>query len=98
MDALPGMSREEAEKRLWEVLEIHQGCIFHTLKGLKFRYKIKGGEIFIDRKKDSITKSTVFLAFWKSVELNGNVSGPKKLGIFGASYLWAVFKRIGIIK
>lgn len=98
MDKLPFMSMEEAENALWKVLEVHEGCYFYTAKGLKFRYKVKGGEMFIDRKKDSITKATVFMALKKAMELNGDVSGPKKLGTFGASYLYPIFCRIGLIK
>ena len=43
-------STSEAEEALWEVLELLQGCIFYTTKGLKFRYTIKGGEMFVNRK------------------------------------------------
>ncbi len=98
MDKLPSMDENEAEITLWELLEAHEGCVFHTAKNLRFRYKVKGGEIFIDRKKDSITRSTVNMAFHAALELEGNVSEPKKLGTFGASYLYPVFVRFGIIK
>ena len=74
-----------------------QGCVFLTAKGLRFTYKIKGGEMFINRKAKSITQATVFMAFWKAAELGGEVAGPKKLGTFGASYLYPVFVRIGVI-
>ena len=38
------------------------------------------------------------MAFRKAQELGGVVAGPKKLGTFGASYLYPVFVRIGIVK
>lgn len=94
---LPYMNEQEADQVLWEVLEELQGCVFHTSKKLRFRYTIRGGELFVDRKKDSITKATVFIAFHKAQEMGGIVSGPKKLGTFGASYLYPIFQRIGII-
>lgn len=53
--------------------------------------------MFVNRKSKSITQATVFMAFWKAVELEGVVDGPKKLGTFGASYLHPVFLRIGVI-
>lgn len=93
--ALP---QEEADKTLWEILEQLQGCVFFTAKKLRFRYTVRGGELFVDRKKDSITKATVFMAFHKALELHGEVTGPKKLGTFGASYLYPIFQRIGIIE
>ena len=37
------------------------------------------------------------MAFRKALELGGAVAGPKKLGTFGASYLYPVFVRIGVI-
>lgn len=98
MGNLPYLSEEVAEQQLWTVMEAHQGCVFYTARNLRFRYTIKGGELFADRKQDSITKATVFMAFHKALAMNGNVAGPKKLGTFGASYLYPIFQRIGIIR
>ncbi|MBO6241133.1 MAG: hypothetical protein J6O61_09965 [Butyrivibrio sp.] len=42
----------------------------------------------------SITRSTIELAFinaMKEQEIAGCVKGPKKLGCFGASYLYGMF-------
>lgn len=92
---------EEAEALLWEILVDHKGHPFYTAKGLEFTYDIKGYEMFVDRKDKSITRSTVMLSFWKALQVqqkNGCVSGPKKLGTFGASYLYPVFLELGIIK
>jgi len=88
---------EEQRKELWEMLEYLQGCVFYTAKGLNFTYEIKGGELFVNRKGKSITKSTVMMAFRRCLELKGIVSGPKKLGTFGASYLYPVFVKLGVI-
>lgn len=87
-------------ERLWETLIRFQNHIFRTAKNLEFTYIIKGNEMFLSRKDKSITRSTVNLAFRKALELQrelGMVSGPKKLGCFGASYLYPVFLEIGII-
>ena len=54
--------------------------------------------MFVNRKSKSITQATVFMAFRKVQELGGAITGPKKLGTFGASYLYPVFVRIGIVK
>ena len=95
------MTKGEQEEALWNLLEYMQGCVFLTAKGLKFTYKIHGGEMFVNRKSKSITQATVFMAYWKAVELmkeNGSVNGTKQLGTFGASYLYPVFARIGVIR
>lgn len=97
VDDLPGLSRKEAEKRLWEVLEALQGCWFQTLKGLKFRYRIEDGEIIIDGEKVSITKETIFRKIWKMKIMNGNAGGPKQMMAGDTMYLWVIFGRIGII-
>lgn len=86
------------EENLWDALQVFQSCPFQTAKGLEFTYLIKGNEMFFSRKEKSVTRSTVMIAFQKVKELNGNVSGPKKLGCFGASYLYPVFIRLGIVK
>ena len=36
-------------------------------------------------------------AFQKALELGEKATGPKKLGVFGASYLYPVFVRLGVI-
>ncbi len=87
----------EKEILLWEQLIKRQGVEFHTAKGLSFTYSIRGNELFISRKEKSITRSTVNMAYKKARELDGVVSGPKKLGTFGASYLYPVFMEIGVI-
>lgn len=87
-------------ERLWETLIRFQDHVFRTAKNLEFTYTIKGNEMFVSRKDKSITRSTVNLAFGKALELQrelGMVSGPKKLGCFGASYLYPIFVELGII-
>ena len=71
---------------------------FTTSKELDFTYKIHGGEMFVDRKEKSITRATVMKAYGKVVELEGEVKGPKVLGTFGASYLYPIFVKMGLIK
>ena len=75
-----------------------QGCLFTTSKGLDFTNKIHSGEMFADRREKSITRATVMKAYGKVVELDGAVRGPKALGIFGASYLYPIFVKMGLIK
>lgn len=89
------------EALLWQTLVQMQNQPFSTLKGLEFTYRIKGHEIFVDRKDKSITKATVILSFWKALELQvqgKEVKGPKMLGTFGASYLYPIFLEMGVIK
>lgn len=87
------------DRLLWDTLLLFQNFPFYTAKGLAFTYTIKGNEMFVSRKDKSITKSTVILAFHTALKLlqDGPISGPKKLGTFGASYLYPVFCRIGIL-
>lgn len=90
--------QELLDEALWHTLVLFQKYPFHTAKKLEFTYTIKGHEIFVDRKEKSITKSTVLIAFHKALELGADATGPKKLGTFGASYLYPVFVRFGIIE
>ena len=99
---LAGESPEETKTGtlLWNVLILYQDVPFVTSKNLKFTYSIRGYEMFVSRKDKSITRSTVNLAFGMAMKLlkdNLPISGPKKLGTFGASYLYPVFIRIGVI-
>lgn len=93
---------------LWNTIKAFEGYPFSTAKGLRFSYVVKRGknglptsEIIIDRKEKTITKSTIFMAFYKAVELQkhqGYISGPKQIGGFGASYLYPMFLRFGMIR
>lgn len=90
---------EELSDLLWQNLIQLQGQTFLTARNLEFTYIIKGGEMFVSRKDKSITKATVVRAFEAAVRIlkNGErVSGPKKLGTFGASYLYPVFEKLGV--
>lgn len=98
LQTLAGQARHKQEDALWRMLLYLQGCVFLTAKGLKFTYKIKGGEMFVNRKSKSITQATVFMAYHKAMELGDAVAGPKKLGTFGASYLYPIFVRLGVIR
>ena len=91
----------QAELDLWELLSAHQNEPFYTAKGLMFTYAIRGNELFVDRKEKSITRATVNQAYRKGRELTeqeGVVTGPKRLGTFGASYLYPVFAALELIK
>ncbi|MCD8146972.1 MAG: hypothetical protein LUD84_06830 [Clostridiales bacterium] len=94
--AIRRLAEQPTMENLWEALLLFQSCPFHTAKGLEFSYTIKGGELFVSRKEKSITRSSVEMAFRRALAL-GEVSGPKKLGVFGASYLYPVFLRLGVI-
>lgn len=94
------------DESLWEQVVEMEGCPFFTSRGLGFTYHIKRsrdgsllGEILFDRRGKSITRATLLLAYQNALKVQkheGCVSGPKKLGVFGASYLYPIFLRLGI--
>ena len=92
-----GYTEEELENILWDTLVLFQGYPFSTAKKLEFTYVLKGYEMFVSRKEKTITRASIMLAFRKALELGRVVSGPKKLGTFGASYLYPVFLHIEVI-
>lgn len=95
--ALAALRSGHTTEALWNALEALEGEAFLTAKGLSFTYVIRGGELFVSRKEKSITRATVELAFQRALELGGDATGPKKLGVFGASYLYPIFLRLGIL-
>ena len=91
---------KDMEDSLWNALVEFQKYPFKTAKGLHYTYEIKGNEIFFTRKEKSVTISTINMAFETAIKLKEDgiaVSGPKKLGCFGASYIYPVFIRLGIV-
>lgn len=89
---------------LWDVVAAHAGKTFYTKKGLPFTYRVKGGELFTDRRERSITLSTFRKAYEKLIaDRTGEnppcrISGPHALHMYGASYIWAVFMELGFIR
>lgn len=96
---MPDMGQTTITKEnLWEVISSHQGEDFYTAKQLPFTYSIKGGEFFTERKKKSITRATFEQAYQKiQDDREHKIVGPKTLNCFGAPYVWAVFKALGIV-
>lgn len=91
---------EKTEKQLWKTLLLLEDYPFQTAKGLEFFYKIKGNEIFFSRKEKSVTRASVNIALKKAIELQKDgiiIKGPKMLKSFGASYLYPIFIKIGVI-
>lgn len=87
----------QTEAEFWEWLVSHQGETFFTVKHLAFTYRIRGGEMFVDRRSKSITRSTVCGAFARILEdEHHEICGPKALNCFGAPYLWAIFLYLGL--
>ncbi len=81
-------------EELWPSISARQGETFYTKKGLPFTYYIKGGELFCSRRERSITKSTFEAAYVKIQESAGKISGPKKLNVYGAPYVWAILNTV----
>ena len=92
---------EPTKDLLWETITAFEDYPFRTAKGLRFYYTVKGNELFISRKEKSVTRSSVNMAFETAVRLQregSEITGPKMLGCFGASYLYPIFIRIGVIR
>lgn len=54
-----------------------------------------GNEIVIKGREKSIVRSSVDYAL--QIALNEAVTGPKQLKVYGSSYLFAIFKRFGLV-
>ena len=104
---------DPGEIALWEKILEREGETFITsgrgsVPGVPFTYEIpeykmdgktvKGAELRISSRSKTITRSTVMLAYRKALEMGGAVKGPKSLGnIYGASYVFAILKKLGEI-
>ena len=96
---------DPAEIELWESICSHQEKPFTASgrgrrPGTQFSYSIRGAEMFVSNRAKSITRATILYAFHKvrEIEEQGvSVTGPKSIGVHGDSYIFAVFKEIGVI-
>lgn len=89
---------ERLGNELWEIVRVFENYPFYTMKGLRYTYKIKENELFVGRKEKGISKSTVMQAMQKVMELKQKVKEPEQLEVSGASYLYPLFLKIGLIE
>lgn len=85
---------------LWAAISSLQNRTFTTAKGLPFTIAVRGNELFVSREDKSITRATVEVAYRRVQALLSSgepVDGLKKLGTFGASYLYPLFIALVII-
>ena len=91
----------QEEKDFWDKLCLCAGKKYQTFRGLDYTFAIKGNELFFTRKRKSITRATIMQAYRKAKEKLAKglpISGPKKLDVFGASYLYPIFKDLGLFE
>ena len=99
--ALENGDMEAAREALWEALSAFAGAPFQTAKGLSYTYCVRGNELFFTRKEKSVTRASVNMAFDTALRLQREgtaITGPKMLRCFGASYLYPVFIRVGVVR
>ncbi len=90
----------EEEIRVWNEIIAHEGKVYFTFKRLRFKYTVKGNELFVSRKRKSITRAAVNKSLQLAKEVMakyGFLTGPKQIGTFGASYLFPILKDVGYI-
>ena len=91
------MNENVSIESVWQLLTEHQSETLKKKKKLPFTYVVKGGELFVDRRSKSITKATFEQALNKLKENPQQITGPKSLNVFGAPYVWAIFKAFNIV-
>lgn len=91
------MNENVSIESVWQLLTEQQSETFYTMKKLPFTYVVKGGELFVDRRSKSITKATFEQALNKLKENPQQITGPNSLNVFGAPYVWAIFKAFNIV-
>lgn len=98
--------------RVWDGYLLFEGEEFTTYTGLKYTYMIttlksgkKGSEIYFSRKRKPLSRGAVLAGFrWfvrfaaehEVTEVPVPVRGPKVLKVFGASYLYPIYERLGL--
>lgn len=94
---------------LWQAILAFESYSFSTTSGLPFTYEFKlnrrgekGNEIVVSRKEKTITRSSVEKALAvvmdKNEPLPVKMSTPKELNVFGASYIYPLFIRFGLVE
>lgn len=61
-------------------------------------YRGRGGELFTEREKKSIIRTAFEQAFLKAWLKPEEITGQKRLNVFGGPYVWAIFMKLGIVE
>lgn len=99
-EAVKGNTLKSINDAVWNAIIAFEGYGFQTAKGLRYTYTVKGNELFFSRKEKSATRASVEMALKTAMELQKSgveMRGPKMLRCFGASYLYPIFIRFGVI-
>lgn len=88
------MEQSGRDGGIWARITERQGDVFYTKKGLPFTYYIKGGELFASRRERSITRSTFEKAYERILSEPERITGPKKLNVYGAPYVYAILTTV----
>lgn len=103
-------SAGDPREALWRAVLAYENCPMQTTSGLSFSYTFKpnrrgekGNEILVSRKEKTIARSSVEVALARVAELaQGHypvrLATPKALGVFGASYIYPLFIRLGLVE
>lgn len=109
-DCMSKTGMQDELECLWRAVLAFEGYPFRTAGrgktlGVFFSYQVKrskdgqpDGEIKVNRKEKTITRATIELAYRRAKAMGGVVTWPKKLGVFGASYLYPMLVRFGVLK
>jgi len=72
---------------VWNRITKHQGEIFHTIRGLKLKYEVKGDKIYHNRTKPPILKSDFKRIYQKfPIEKPSEIQGLVR----GSAYVYAI--------
>lgn len=99
--ALNGGDLTQIKETLLNTLAVFEGYPFRTVKGLRYYYTMKGNEIFFSCDAKSASRANVYMALETVIKLQKTgtrITVPEMLKCFGASYLYPVFKRLGVIR
>lgn len=86
------------EETLWNTIKVFSGYFFETSEGKRFCYNVSGDEILVLKSRESITRADVTIALKEILKLNGVVESLQNMKVPGASYLYPVFLRFGLIR
>lgn len=105
----PSILQYPTADNLWAAVVAFEGYPLKTTSGLEFSYRFKvnrhgrpGNELQISRKAKTITRSSVEMALTMVIDKNKplpvRMTTPKELGVFGASYIYPLFIRLGLVE
>lgn len=85
------------KKYVWSGINEFTDYPLRTRRGIKYKYTISAGKLYLDHKEIIISRSTIYKALDRVIAKGRRIKEPNWLAVPDDEFIYPLFKRLGII-